>query len=108
VDINAAGGSDAGISDEKIAALPNYGISPHYTEAERVALELADAMCAVPVDVSDDLFNRLRAHYDEPQLVELAATAALENFRARFNRVFRVEPNALYCPVEGHDASEDR
>lgn len=103
MDINAAGGSDAGISDEKIAALPDYRTSPHYSEAERVALELADAMCATPVDVSDDLFNRLRACYDEPQLVELAATAAMENFRARFNRVFRVEPNALYCPVQGHD-----
>jgi hypothetical protein len=39
-------------------------------------------------------------------LVELAATAALENFRARFNRVFRVEPNALYCPVQGHGDNE--
>ena len=105
MDINAAGGSNAGISDEKIAALPDYGSSPHYTEAERVALELADAMCATPVDVSDDLFGRLRRHYDEPHLVELAATAAMENFRARFNRVFRVEPNALYCPVQGHDGS---
>jgi alkylhydroperoxidase family enzyme len=108
VDINAAGGSDAGISDEKIAALPDYGTSPHYSDAERVALELADAMCATPVDVSDDLFNRLHAYYDEPQLVELAATAAMENFRARFNRVFRVEPNALYCPVQGHGESAER
>lgn len=108
MDINAAGGSDAGISDEKIADLPDFHTSAHYTEAERVALELADAMCAVPVDVGDDLFRRLREHYDEPQLVELAATAAMENFRARFNRVFRVEPNALYCPVQGHAESEDR
>lgn len=106
MDINAAGGSDAGISDDKIAALPAYGTSPHYTEAERVALELADAMCATPVDVADDLFHRLREQYDEPQLVELAATAAMENFRARFNRVFRVEPNAIYCPVEGHGGLE--
>ncbi len=35
-------------------------------------------------------------------LVELAATAALENFRARFNRVFQIEPNSLYCPIQGH------
>jgi alkylhydroperoxidase family enzyme len=102
VDINAAGGSNAGISDEKIAALPDFRTSPHYSEAERVALELADAMCGTPVEIDDDLFTRLRGHYDEAQLVELAATAAMENFRARFNRVFRVEPNALYCPVTGH------
>jgi len=108
VDINAAGGSDAGVSDEKIAALPDFRASPLYTDAERAALELAEATVATPVEVSDELFARLRAHYDEAQLVELAATAALENFRARFNRVFRVEPNALYCPVEGHAPEERR
>ena len=58
------------------------------------------------MDVPDELYERLRAHYDEPQLVELAATAALENFRARLNRVFRVEPNSLYCPVPGRGAPD--
>ncbi len=102
MDINAAGGSDAGISDEKIAALLDFRTSPLYTDAERVALELAEVMTAATVDVPDELYAQLRAHYDEAQLIELAATGALENFRARFNRVFRVEPNSLYCPVQGH------
>ena len=102
MDINAAGGSDAGVPDEKIAALPDYRTNPLFDDAERAALELADAVTQLPADVPDELYARLRRHYDEPQLVELAATAALENFRARFNRVFRVEPNALYCPVQGH------
>ena len=104
MDINAAVGSDAGVSDEKVAALPDFRTSPLYTEAERVALELAETMTAAFVDVPDELYDRLRGHYDEAQLVELAATAALENFRARLNRVFRVEPNSLYCPVTGHGA----
>jgi alkylhydroperoxidase family enzyme len=65
-------------------------------------LELAEAMTASSVDVSDELYLRLRTHYDEAQLVELAATAALENFGARLNRVFRIEPNSLYCPIQGH------
>jgi alkylhydroperoxidase family enzyme len=102
VDINAAGGSDAGIPDDKIAALPDYRTSPLYDDAERAALEMADAVTETPADVSDELYERLRRHFDDAQLVELAACAALENFRARFNRVFRVEPNSLYCPVLGH------
>jgi alkylhydroperoxidase family enzyme len=99
MDINAAGSSAAGVSDEKIAALPDYRTSLLYSESERAALELADAMSAAHVDVPDALFDRLREHFSEVQLVELAATAALENFRARFNRAFLVEPNSLYCVV---------
>ncbi len=100
MDINAAGSSAEGVSDEKIAALPDFRASPLYSDAERAALEFAEAMSAASVDVSDELFARVSAHFDTPQLVELAATAALENFRARFNRVFQIEPNALYCPVD--------
>lgn len=100
MDINAAGSSDLGVSDEKIADLPNYATSPYYDERERAALTLADTMSAASVEVSDELYARLKLHFDDTQMVELAATAAMENFRARFNRVFQIEPNALYCPVE--------
>jgi alkylhydroperoxidase family enzyme len=105
MDINAAGSSAAGVPDDKIAALPDYATSPLYSEAERAALAFADAMSEAHVDVPDELFARVRSHFDAAQTVELAATAALENFRARFNRAFLVEPNSLYCPVGGHPAA---
>jgi hypothetical protein len=50
----------------------------------------------------------VRHWYDEAQLVELAATAAMENFRARFNRAFAIEPNSLYCPVSPESRVESR
>ena len=77
----------------------NWRTSTLFSEAERLAFELADASIEVPVDVSDDLFARLQRHYTAEQLVELAAICALENFRSRFNRIFRVEPNGVYCPL---------
>jgi alkylhydroperoxidase family enzyme len=70
-----------------------------FDEAEKLAFELADATIGVPVEVSDDLFERLRRHYTTEALVELGAICALENFRSRFNRIFRVEPNGVYCAV---------
>ena len=97
--MNAAGSSKAGASDEQIADLPNWRTSKLYSEAEKAAFELADATIQTPVDVSDDLFERLQQHYDTPSLVELSAICALENFRSRFNRIFRVEPNGFYCPM---------
>ncbi|HZQ38111.1 MAG TPA: hypothetical protein VFD32_19435 [Dehalococcoidia bacterium] len=63
-------------------------------------------MTQATVDVSDALYARLKGFYSDEQIVELAATAALENFRARFNRVFRIEPNSLYCPVQGHEREQ--
>jgi hypothetical protein len=35
-------------------------------------------------------------NFSEEQLIELAASAALENFRARYNRVFDVGSDGLY------------
>ena len=71
-----------------------------FSAAERAALALAEAMTVTPADVSDDLFAAVRAHYSEEQIVELSATIALENYRARINRVFLVESEGRYQPGE--------
>lgn len=57
---------------------------------------MADAMADTPSNVSDELYAELRRHFSEEQLIELAATAALENFRARNNRVFDIGSDGLY------------
>lgn len=79
--------------------MADWRTSGLFSEADRLAFELADATIGVPVDVSEDLFERLRRHYTTAELVELAAICALENFRSRFNRIFRVEPNGVYCAL---------
>ena len=63
-------------------------------------------MTATPPGVTDDLFERLRQFYTEPQLVELAAIVAQENFRSRFNTTFRLESAGTYCPLPGASAVE--
>ena len=47
-------------------------------------------MTVTPVEVPDELFERLREHFDEPQLVELTAEIAWENYRARFDHAFDI------------------
>lgn len=79
--------------------------SPLFTSAEKAALELAEAASQTPAAVSDKLFAKAREYYSEAELVELAAIIALENFHSRFNRVFDVEANGLYCPLPS-DAAE--
>ncbi|MBT5048498.1 MAG: hypothetical protein HOM58_08335 [Rhodospirillaceae bacterium] len=55
-------------------------------------------MTEMPADISDAMFADAAAHFSEAQLVELAATVALENYRARINRVFLVESEGRYQP----------
>jgi len=92
--------SQLGVADDKIAAVTDYANSDLYNPAERLALEFADAMTITGRDVSDELFERLRKLFDEDTLVELTATIAMENYRARFNRAFDVEAQGL-CQLRG-------
>jgi hypothetical protein len=50
--------------------------------------------------------EELRKHLNEAELVELTAAIAQENFRARFNRPFKVEAVGFshggYCPLPEH------
>jgi len=84
-----------GCSDEEIAAIRD-GRLEAFAEPEAALLRMADAMAETPSNVSDELYAELRRHFSEDQLIELAASAAQENFRARFNRVFDVESDGLY------------
>ncbi len=105
MDINAAGGSNAGASDQKIAALAEYETSELFSDAEKVALELADRATALPHDVSDELFARIREHYTDAEIVELSYIVALENFRSRFNRTLRIEAQGFYCVIPQEHAA---
>ena len=89
-------GSQLGLSDEKILALGDYATSPLYTEAERVALEYADAITLSDRDVDDALFARLRRFYDDDAVVELTAVIAWENSSSKFNRALRIPSQGLW------------
>ena len=87
-----------GLSEDEIAALLSSRFES-FSAPEQVLLRLADALADTPANVSEELYAELRRYFDEEQLIELAADAAQENYRARWNRVFDVGSDALYCPI---------
>jgi alkylhydroperoxidase family enzyme len=89
-------GSELGLSVEKIDALPEYATSTLYSEAERVALLYADCMTMTSLEVTDELFARLRQFYDDDAIVELTAVIAWENASSKFNRALRVPSQKLW------------
>jgi alkylhydroperoxidase family enzyme len=89
-------GSELGVAEEKIDQLAADATSPLYDEAERAALEYADAMTVTGRDVSDELFARLRRFYTDDEIVELTAIVAWENSSSKFNRALRVPSQRLW------------
>lgn len=74
-----------GITDEELLAMANYREAPCFSDVDRLVLEYATVISRTPVEVSDQLFDALRAHFDTAQLVGLTHVITLGNLRARFN-----------------------
>ncbi len=90
-----------GVSEDEMRELPHYRQSDTFDETEKLVMDYATGMSRSPVDVPDELFGKLRALFDEAQLVELTDIVALENYRARFNWAFGLEGQGFsegaYC-----------
>src|SRR5688572_28895742 len=82
---NAGGSLQHGVADEKLAAVWEYAISPLFSEAERAALDLAVAAAAQPNDVTDEMFDRMKKHWTEGQIVEIVAVISFFGFMNRYN-----------------------
>ena len=74
-----------GITDEELLGMADYRNASCFSDLDKLILEYATAMSRTPVEVSDQLFDALRAHFDTPQLVGLTHVITLGNLRARFN-----------------------
>ena len=96
-------GREKGITEEKLHALDDYENSSVINAEEAAVLRYADAMTDTPVKVSDDVFEALRALYDDGQLIELTSALAWENYRARFDHALGVESEGFsegaFCPL---------
>lgn len=84
-----------GATREKILAVERFRDSALFSDAERAALEFAEAVTATPTAVTDAVFEQLRPHFTVPQIVELAVTVATEHFRAKFNTALGIQAQGL-------------
>lgn len=88
LDIGSMVARGTGAGERQLLELESFRESDAFSPEEKLALEYAEAMTATPAEIPDELFERLRARWDERQLVELTAAIALENYRGRFNHAF--------------------
>jgi uncharacterized peroxidase-related enzyme len=81
--IRAAERYDA--ADEQLAHVWEYRTHPAFDEAERAALDFAVAASSVPNAVDDAVQQRLRAHWDDGEIVEILGVVALFGYLNRWN-----------------------
>jgi AhpD family alkylhydroperoxidase len=98
VDLNSFLGSGRGVVRDKLRALPQFGDSPLFSEREKAALAYAEAATRSDRRVDEPLILRLRRHFDEQAIVELAALIAYQNMSSKFNAALGV-PAHGFCAL---------
>ncbi|MFJ7362708.1 carboxymuconolactone decarboxylase family protein [Peribacillus frigoritolerans] len=61
-----------GETEQRIYCLSAWRETPFYSDSERAALELTEAVTAISANgVPDELYERVRLHFDEKQYIDL-------------------------------------
>src|SRR5215813_15037240 len=89
VDLGSQICRNSGFSDSELLALPRYRQSDLFTEREKTALDYTVAVMRTPVEVTDELFARMKEHFTDDQMVEITALLTVVNLD-RFNAAFGI------------------
>lgn len=79
-----------GATAEQVAAIKNDFEHGPFTEAEKLGFRCADRLHHSAREIDDAFYARLKAVYDERQILELMATAAAFAFFPRFVDALRI------------------
>ena len=99
VDSGARGAKKAGETDERLFAVAAWREAPFFTDAERAALALAEAVTRLSdrADaVPDETWDEAAKHYDEQQLAALILWIAVTNLFNRLNATIREPAGASW------------
>jgi AhpD family alkylhydroperoxidase len=88
VDMHSRELRKAGESEERIATVAAWREAPWFSDAERAALALTEAVTRLadrPESVTDEIWQAVAEHYDEPQLGGLLIEIGTINVWNRLN-----------------------
>jgi AhpD family alkylhydroperoxidase len=92
VDLHAKAAREAGESEERVWSVAAWRETPYYSDAERAALALTEALTRVadrPDAVTDPIWDAAAEHFDEAQLGALVLDIATANLWNRLNLATR-------------------
>ena len=80
----------AGLTQDQLDALSQHDTPEGFNALENLVIRLVDTMSR-DIQVPQDLFNDLRKHFNEKQMVELVAIVSSYNYLSRFLEAFEVQ-----------------
>ncbi|QLL05812.1 carboxymuconolactone decarboxylase family protein [Mycobacterium vicinigordonae] len=95
IDLGSQIARGLGFTDEELLALADYRTAACFSDVEKLILDYATVITRTPVEVSNELFDALRLHFDTAQLVALTHIVTLGNLRARFNLALDIGSSGL-------------
>jgi AhpD family alkylhydroperoxidase len=98
VHLHARDLAKAGESPERVASVAAWREAPWFTDAERAALALAEAVTRLadrPDPVPDEVWDEAARHYDEAELGSLLVAVATVNVWNRLNAATRQVAGAV-------------
>ena len=91
IDMHTKDARALGETEQRIYALSAWRETPFFSERERAALEWTEAITHIAeTHVPDDVYERVRRQFDEPQLVALTFAVVEINAWNRLATTFRV------------------
>ena len=92
LDMHTKDARAAGENEQRLFVLSAWREAPFYSDRERAALEWTEAVTAIAGnDVPDELYERVRAQFDEKELVDLTLAINTINSWNRLAISFRIE-----------------
>lgn len=82
---------DLGATEEQIEALPAWGAALCFDDAQRAVLAYTDALVFDGGRVADGVFEALRRHLSDEEILELTYITALYDMHAVIGRALRLE-----------------
>ncbi|GGL95411.1 alkyl hydroperoxide reductase AhpD [Streptomyces fumigatiscleroticus] len=92
IDYHTSDARKAGETEERIYQLSAWEESSLYTEKERAALALTEAITLLPQGVPDQVYGEAARHFDEKELAQLIALVFTVNVWNRMNVTTRKTP----------------
>ncbi len=95
LDMHTKDARAAGETEQRLYLLSAWRETSFYTEKERVALEWTEAMTLISEnDISDELYQRVRNHFGEAEMVALTMAIVAINGWNRLAIGFHTEPGS--------------